>query len=507
MIHGSKILITCIAMFSAFMALLDVTIVNVALNDIRASFGTPLDQIGWVSTGYMMANIVMIPLTGWMQRCFGFRIYLACSVFVFTLGSACCAFAWDLPSLVFFRIIQGLGGGAIIPTAQSILMMRYARSEQGTAAALFGLGAVTGPLLGPSIGGYLIEWFNWHFIFWVNIPFGVLIVLFTWSAIKEPSFKALKAPIDVLGLVLLVFCMSTFQFMIEEGNREGWFESTSIILCAIIASVSFVGLLIRELTTLHPIIDLRVFKNRNYSLSTGINFLVGFAMFSGSFMFALYCGVVLNYRAVDTGRIFLYAGFLQLFLMPLVGRLAPRIDKRTLLFLGISLVTLSLWCGGYLNADSSFFDLLWVQILRAAGLSFIFIPVSMLALSDLKAEQLGNATGLFSLTRELGGSIGTAMMGQLMNEKTAFYKNHLNGFLSLDNPVLHWHLNATQSALKSAPRFIPAEPIIFARLKFQAMILSFEQGFFTAAVVFLSALLFLFFVKKPLRQVSSDGLH
>ncbi|RYE91686.1 MAG: MFS transporter, partial [Myxococcales bacterium] len=187
-ITGSKVGITLVAMAAALMAMIDITIVNVALSDIRASFGTPIDQIGWVSTGYMIANIVIIPLTGWLQRRFGYRRYFAASVVLFTIASALCGLAWSLPSLVFFRILQGLGGGAIIPSAQGVLFARYPREEHGMASAMFGLGAITGPLLGPSIGGYLIEWFNWHWIFLVNVPIGALVAVGIWRVIEQPGF-------------------------------------------------------------------------------------------------------------------------------------------------------------------------------------------------------------------------------------------------------------------------------------------------------------------------------
>src|SRR3954468_3670608 len=216
-VSGSKIGITAVVMTAALMAMIDITIVNVALNDIRASFGTPIDQIGWVSTGYMMANIVVIPLTGWLQRRFGYRRYFAGSIALFTLASALCGLAWNLPSLVLFRALQGLGGGAIIPTAQSILFARYPRKEHGMAAALFGLGAITGPLLGPTIGGYLIDWFNWHWVFLVNVPLGVTVAILCTRVVEEPGFKPAKSPIDVFGISLLATGMASLQYVLEEG--------------------------------------------------------------------------------------------------------------------------------------------------------------------------------------------------------------------------------------------------------------------------------------------------
>src|SRR4029079_218970 len=222
---GSKLGITMVVMTAALMAMIDITIVNVALNDIRARLGTHIDQIGWVSTGYMMANIVIIPMTGWFQRRFGYRRYFAASVALFTLARALCSLAWNLPSLCVFRALQGLGGGAIIPTAQSILFARYPRKEHGMAAALYGLGAITGPLLGPTLGGYLIEWSSWHWIFMVNVPVGVLVALLTLRFVAQTAFEPPRgdaAKVDVFGIVLLAVGMASLQYVLEEGNREGW---------------------------------------------------------------------------------------------------------------------------------------------------------------------------------------------------------------------------------------------------------------------------------------------
>ena len=210
-IQGSKAAITVVVMAAALMAMIDISIVNVALSDIRASFGTPIDQIGWVSTGYMMANIVVIPMTGWLQRRFGFRRYFSTSVLIFTIASALCGLSWNLPSLVAFRILQGMGGGAIIPTSQAILFARYPREEHGMAGALFGLGAITGPLLGPTLGGYLIDRVSWHWIFLINLPVGIAAAIMAWRTIEQPAFEPSHAPVDKWGIALLAVGMGSLQ--------------------------------------------------------------------------------------------------------------------------------------------------------------------------------------------------------------------------------------------------------------------------------------------------------
>lgn len=508
-VTGNKIGITVVVMCAALMALVDITIVNVALNDIRASFGTPIDQIGWVSTGYMMANIVIIPMTGWFQRRFGFRRYLAGSIILFTVASALCGVSWSLPSLVFFRALQGLGGGAIIPTAQTILFARYPKEQHGMAGGLFGLGAVTGPLLGPTIGGYLIDWSSWHWCFLVNVPLGILVAVLALRFIEEPGFEPSKQKVDVYGIALLAVGMASLQYVLEEGNREGWFENTTIMVLAAVAVTSLVTFVVHQLETEHPIVDLRIFKNLTYASGTGINLLMGLALFSGNFLFALYCGSVLRYSALEIGKVFLISGAFQVVLMPLVGRYGGKADQRLLLALGIVGVAYSLWMNAHLTERSGFWDLVSSSFVRSVSLAFVFIPISVIALSDVAPEKRGNATGLFNLTRELGGSIGTAWMGLLIDRGSKTYGSYLSESVTPYDPITQEQYGLLQGALgtqASSPALVP-ETMLAAKVKVQAMVLSFQQGFTSATLVFLTALLLVMLLKKPKSTEAAAGAH
>jgi DHA2 family multidrug resistance protein len=500
-LRGSKAAITIVVMLAALMAMIDISIVNVALTDIRASFATPLDQIGWVSTGYMMANIVVIPMTGWFQRRFGFRKYFTVSVIVFTIASALCGAAWNLPSLVLFRILQGLGGGAIIPTAQSILFARYPKEQHGMAAGLFGLGAITGPLLGPTIGGYLIDLSSWHWIFLINVPIGLVVAALAWKVIEEPEFVADRRPIDITGIVLLATGMPALQYVLEEGNREGWFDSTTILLLSAVAVISLVTFIVHVLESPNPIVDLRVFKNRSYAAGTGINFLTGLALFSSSYLFSLFCGSVMHYTALDIGRVFLVAGLVQVLLMPIVGKLAPKIDPRIMLFLGVSVVGASQWIGAQLTNQAGFGDLVMPQLVRAVGLAFIFIPVSVAALSDLRPEERGNATGLFNLTRELGGSLGTAWMGKVVADGVVTHGQYIASHLTPYDPAVQDRIAMlTHSGL-------PADLILAGGVQNQALVMSFNDGFRLAMVAILVGLALVMMLRKPRSTVAPAGAH
>jgi MFS transporter, DHA2 family, multidrug resistance protein len=500
-IQGSKPAITIIVMAAALMALIDISIVNVALSDIRASFGTPIDQIGWVSTGYMMANVVVIPMTGWLQRRFGFRRYFSTSVFIFTAASALCGLAWNLPALVVFRILQGMGGGAIIPTSQAILFSRYPRAQHGMAAALFGLGAITGPLLGPTIGGYMIEWASWHWVFLVNIPIGLAVAFAIPRVLEEPGFTPDTARIDAVGIGLLAVGMASLQYVLEEGNREGWSDSSLILVLGAVAAITLITFIVHELEHPNPVVDLRVFKNRSYTAGTGLNFLLGLAVFGASYLFSLYCGAVMHYQALDIGRIFLFAGLSQIFLMPLIGKMANKVDPRYLLVFGVSLTTVSLWLVAHLTSQAAFVDLVFPNLVRSLGLAFVFVPVSVAALSDLPLAQRGNATGLFNLTRELGGSLGTAWMGKIVADGIAVHSSHLAEHVSAYSQVTQ------EQWFAIARRGLDPLATLMGKVTSESMVMAFEDGFRIAAVTIGIGIFMVMLLKRPRPQDAPGGAH
>jgi MFS transporter, DHA2 family, multidrug resistance protein len=500
-VTGSKWVITAVAMTAALMSMVDITIVNVALNDIRASFATPIDQIGWVSTGYMTANVVIIPMSGWLQRRFGYRRYFAASIAVFTVASALCGLSWDLPSLVVFRAIQGLGGGALIPTAQSMLFARYPKSEHGMAAALFALGAITGPLLGPTVGGYLIEWASWHWIFMVNVPIGIVLTLAALKFVQQPGFRpsaAGQSPVDVFGAVLLALGLGSMQYVLEEGNREDWFDSRVIYVLTAVAVIALITFCVHELETTHPIVDLRVFRNRSYTAGTCLNLLTGFVLFSGSYMFALFAGIVLHYEALDIGKVFLVAGCVSIVTMPLVGRIAPFIELRLLLLLGVGSIASSQYLASHLTQAAGFWDLVRPNMIRSVGLGLVYIPITVLSLSELTSSQRSNATGLLNLTRELGGSIGTAIMGMSVTDDLRRFGSYLSEQITPYNAQVHEQLReaALSIGAHTYQRELVGESFLKLRLLDQAHVLTFENGFRFTAFVMACGLAFLPMFKK-----------
>ena len=497
-IQGNKVLITIAAMLGALMSVIDISIVNVALSDIRASFGTPLDQIAWVSTGYAMANVTVIPLSGWLQRRFGFRNYFAGSILMFTAASALCALAWNLPSLVVFRILQGIGGGAIIPTSQNILFSRYPAKQQGMASALFGLGAITGPLLGPTLGGKLIDIASWHWIFLINVPVGLLAAWIAYISIREPGFQPAREPIDAKGISLLAIGMVSLQYVLEEGNRDGWFEDIRITVLACAAVVALVTFVVHELEIEHPVVDFRIFQNVSYTAATGLNFLMGTALFAGSFLFSLFCGTILHYEAMDIGLIFLRGSWIQLLIMPLVGRLIGKVDSRWLVGAGIVGLVTSLWMNGHLTQLADTHALTMPLFVRSLALGFCFVPLSVVALSGLSLRQRGSAAGLFNVTRELGGSIGTAWMSTMLTNNSHQFRSDLARYADPYNPLFQQQLAQAQGVVGRLPDVTQsAYALMASRLDAQALIRAFNSGFLVLAAVFALSFLLVFLFRKP----------
>ena len=506
-LRGSKPLIAAAAMMAGLMAFLDISIVNVALNDIRSNFGTPLERIAWVSTAYAMANITVIPMSGWLLKRFGFRRYYTASILIFTAASGLCGLSWNLLSLVVFRVLQGLGGGAIIPTSQSVLFSRFPEKDHGMAGALFGIGAITGPLLGPTCGGYLVEWSSWHWIFFVNIPIGLVAAYLAWTQIAQPGFVPDRGPVDRFGIALLAVGMVSLQYVLEEGSRNGWFESATITTLSVVAAIALVGFISHELETAHPVVDLRVFNNRCYASTTTLNFLVGTAIFAGSVLLSLYCGTIMHYRALDIGRIFLRGTWIQLFIFPVVGRLVTKVDPRFLLAVACAAIFTSLWLNAHLTADATLGDVVEPLFVRAIGTGCGFVPLTFLAVAALPPHQRPGGTALFNLTRELGASVGTAWMSTMLDRQArqnfTFITSHVDAYSPL---VVERRVLLEQGA--GARLFEPGDAtlaVLKARISEQALLCAFNSNFLLLAFAFLAATGLIVFMRRPIAGDAVDA--
>ena len=499
---GPKWVIAFVAMLGAFIAVLDVSIVNVALPSIRASIGATLQDTSWIATGYMVANVIVIPMTGFFQRRFGFRNYFAASVVVFTAASLLCSFSWNLPSIVFFRVLQGMGGGALIPTASAIMFDRFPKAERTMAMAIFGVGAMFGPLIGPSLGGWLTDTFSWHLIFLINIPIGIIEFFAALAIIKEDRTGIGESRVDFGGIALLAGWLGTMQYVLEEGNNEGWFDDPHITVMAMVSALCFYMFIRHELAHPDPVVRLYLFRDRQYAKGTLVGMGLGLSLFSGIYLFSLFCGVILNFSATQTGNIILFAALFQLLLMPLVGRFGGNFDPRKMAAFGLFMQAAALFWQSHLSGTEGTWDMYLPQLMRVIGMPFVFIPINTLALDRIAPRDIGDATGLFSLTRELGGSIGTAVLSTVISRSTATHRWDLMADVTPFSPAAAARYEGAKlrmtALLGDADHGAQAAlASLNGTVMKQALILAFNDAFFLASCTALGLVAVVAWMDRP----------
>jgi len=428
LITGNKWLITIPVMLAALTAVLDASIVNVAIPNMQSSFGAGVDEIDWVITGYLISNVIIIPTTGWMSSVFGLKRYFAMSQIVFIVASFLCGVSWNLPSLIFFRVLQGIGGGAILPVALTILLEAFPPKEFSIASALFGIGATLGPAIGPTLGGWLTDTLSWQWIFFVNVPIVTVSIVLSQTLIgenKEVHARRRGAPMDVWGLLTVAVWLGTMQIVLQQGQKDGWFDSPFIISLTAVSLLSFVAFIVLELRLEHPLINLRIFANRNFAVGSFAGAMLGAALFGAIFILPLFAGLLLHYTALQIGLVLAPAALVALVLFPIVGRIGTRIDPRWLMSAGILLFVASLFGNGFINTQTSFGELVWLQCLRGAALPLLFTSVGALSLTGLAPREKADGSSLFNLTRTLGGSIGIALIATtLVNRQKVHFARY-----------------------------------------------------------------------------------
>lgn len=407
---GPKIAITAAAMVAGFMALLDISIVNISLPNIQAHFGAETDELGWVSTAYMMANVVAMPATGFFQRRFGYRRFFFFASLWFVIASALCAVAPSFTLFIAFRALQGLGGGVLIPLSQSILLARYPRHQLGLAGALFGVGAMMGPLLGPSIGARVLDIFPWSYLFWINVPIGLFAANVIYGNLQERARSEAKAQFDALGMSLLSVGLGSLQFLLEEGERRDWLDSRVIVVATLLSIGGLCAFTIRALRVADPLVDVRLFRVPSFLAATLLNAIFGASMISGSFLNALYYASVHGQPPVAIGDILLIANWIDFLIIPASSLLLRFMSARALMALGFGILAASFVMSAELGAYADTYALVLPAFVRSIGSSLIYVPMTLTAFVSLSERQRASAVGLFNVTRELGASVGTALV-------------------------------------------------------------------------------------------------
>jgi DHA2 family multidrug resistance protein len=446
-------MITLTVMLGLIMAIIDASIVNVALNDMAGNLGSSVDEIGWVATGYILANVIVMPLNGWLTARFGRRNFYAACVAIFTLASILCGTAHNVWQLVFYRVIQGLGGGALQPTAQAILFESYPPEKRAGAMAIFGLGAMVGPAIGPTLGGVIVDNYSWPLIFYINIPIGIVAFLMTLAYIRDPVYlKRDRSPIDYTGLVLLTAGVASVQYVLERGQREDWFSSTTIVVLTAVAVVSLIVFCVKEWRDPRPLVDLKVFKSRAFSAGSIIGVVTGFGLFGTALVLPLFLQNVLGFTATETGLVLLPGAIATAASMPLASRLGAKLDGRVMIAFGLLVFALSAWWMGGINQQSGYWDVFWPRAVQGFALGFIFVPLTTATLSEVARERMAGATGIYTLVRQLGGSLGIAILQLLQTRyQDGAYATLASGVTSANPADTHFlrDLHGTAAQLYS----------------------------------------------------------
>jgi MFS transporter, DHA2 family, multidrug resistance protein len=477
---GSVALITITVMLGLIMAIIDTTIVNVAINTIGGNLGATVDEVAWVATGYILANVVVMPLNGWLTALLGRKTFYATSLAVFTIASFFCGTARSIWVLVFYRIVQGLGGGALQPTAQAIMFETFPPERRGAAMAIFGMGAMVGPAIGPALGGWIVDNANWPLIFYINVPIGIAAFLMTLAFIPDPKYIAKpKGGIDWIGLSLLTAGLSTLQFVLEQGERDEWFSSRTIQVCALVSVLALVSFVVKSLRDRHPIVDLKVFKFRSFSVGSFLGIVMGFGLYGTALILPLFFQSLLGFTAFDTGLALMPGAFSTAISMLIIGRILNRVDGRWSIVFGTLLFAWSSWMLGGLSVQAGYWDVFWPRVIQGFALGFLFVPLTTISLGDVPVPEMAGATGVFTLLRQLGGSLGIAILTTMLTHKTAIAWNVLASGVTQSHGYSIGQLTQMVSQ--------------------QSAMIAYNYLFRATAIVFVLSTPLIFLIKKPKR--------
>jgi MFS transporter, DHA2 family, multidrug resistance protein len=501
-ITGNKYQIAISVMITAITAILDSTIVNVSIPNIQAAFGVDVEQITWVITGYLISNVTIIPMTGWLASRIGLKRYYMLSQVVFVVASMLCGLAWNLPTLIFFRILQGFGGGALLPVSLSIMLEAFPPEETAQVTAIFGMGAVLGPIIGPTLGGWLTENFSWRWIFYVNLPIVVVGLLWTYFSIHTPKRERVeKRPVDGIGFGLTAVWVTALQILLEEGQRNSWFESSYICSMLAIAIVAFAAFIWHELTTPTPFINLRIFGDRNFAVGTAMGSVLGAALFGSIFLVPIYAASILGFNALNIGLMMLPGALLTFPMFPLAARLTPFVDARILCTVGFIGLGLSSYGLAFVDAQTSWSQLVWLQVIGRAALPFMFVPLSTISLQYLPQHWKPDAASLSNLSRTLAGSFAVAILGSFYTNRERFH------FARMGESITQWSSQTAQrlSGLQHYFERSGVDPVsaqhqalgaLSGTLAQQASIAAFDDAFRVVAIFCFASIALVMLVRR-----------
>lgn len=518
--YGSRrVIVTVTAIFCALLEIIDTTIVNVALNEMKGNMGATLNEIGWVVTAYAIGNVIIVPMTSWLSQQFGRRNYFAASIVIFTVCSFLCGNATSVWELVIFRFIQGVGGGALLVTSQTIITESYPPEKRGMAQAIYGLGVIVGPTLGPPLGGYIVDHFNWPYIFYINIPIGIIATILTIKFVRSPSYGAKKSAseVDWAGIALLAAAVGSLQYVLEKGQEDDWFNDLHILVLSIVAVLSLYFFIWREMVAKNPIVELRVLKNANLRVGTILSFVLGFGLYGTTFIIPLYTQANLGWTATQAGMLLIPASLTTAFLMPIAGKMLQQ-GAKTQILVASGMFMFAVFCfWGYkiITPNTGKDDFFWMLIMRGIAMPFVFIPITALSLSTLKGIQIGQGAAFTGMMRQLGGSFGIAIITTIMSRKGQSHRVDLLSHLQTTDPNVQQQLAGMQHSFiaKGMSNDMAVQTgykMFDMKVMAQASVLSYMDVFMFVGIVFLICVPFVLLTKnkKTAEKIDlSEAMH
>lgn len=494
-----KWMITLTVAVGAMLEIVDTSIVNVALREMQGNLGATLSEIGWVVTAYGIANAVVIPLSAWLGDYFGKKAYWIFSLVGFTIASVLCGMAWNLPTLIFARIIQGLCGGGLLAKAQAILFETFPPHEQGTAQGVFGIAVVVGPVIGPTLGGLITDTLGWRWIFFINVPIGIIAVIMSVLFLQNLHRNEVSPHVDFIGIALLTAFIGSLQTVLEQGQDKDWFSSTFISGLAVVAAVTGVLLIWRELKVAYPAVDLRVLKHKSLAGGSVYSAVLGGGLYGAMFAVPIFAQSFLHYTAMQTGLLLLPGALATAVTMPILGKLGGKIDARILIAFGSVGTAISMFMLAGINPSTNDASLFWPLMIRGASMAFMFLPMTLATIGPLPKKDISKASGFYNLMRQLGGAIGVAAITTVLARREAFHRQvlveHINNF----SPAAQQHLASLQQMFQmrgfdEVTAAQQAYAMVERTVQAQAAVQSFADLFWIVGVVFIVSMLLLFFL-------------
>ncbi|MGY6250291.1 DHA2 family efflux MFS transporter permease subunit [Bosea thiooxidans] len=495
-----RILAFMAMVFGMFMAILDIQIVSASLAEIQAGLSASSDEIAWVQTAYLIAEVIMIPLSGYLSRALSTRVFFSIAAAGFTISSVLCATASSINEMIVWRAIQGFIGGGMIPGVFAAAFTIFPPSKRPIVSPLIGLVATLAPTIGPTVGGYLSHAFSWHWLFLVNVVPGIGVTIAAWTLIDfdKPDHSLIKR-FDWIGLGAMAAFLGSLEYVLEEGTRLDWFQSEEIVIFSVIMVLGAVLFFWRALTRNEPLVDLYAFKDRNFAFGSLFSFCMGIGLYGLTYLYPVYLGRIRGYDALMIGETMFVTGLCMFLTAPIAGRLSAKLDPRVMMMIGFSAFALGTWLASRITSDWDFYELLWPQVLRGCGLMLCMVPINNVALGTLPPQQLKNASGLYNLTRNLGGAVGLAVINTMLNTRTDLHITRLHEWVAAGRQV------AEEALANTTQRFndygdaaeTMAMAVLNQRVHKQALVMAFGDVFLGLTFIFACLVVMSLFLSKP----------